>query len=251
MTAGSLLKTRIQDFLIDSLLHRGFMRERVEVLHLQTFLRRYAVDCVFDVGANDGGYGRRLRRLGYAGRIISFEPIPEVCDQLRRAAAGDPLWEVRQEALDEESRTVSFNVMSGSQFSSLHAPNTGAAANLDKLNSVERTVTLQTRRLDDAFPELQAAYGFRRPFLKLDTQGHDLSVFRGGANVVSNFVGLQSEMALTPLYKDAPLMQQSMDAYMAAGFRPSGFLPSNAGHFPHLHEIDCVMFNPAFTPERP
>lgn len=65
-------------------------------LHEQEHLRRLLpypdVDCVFDVGANVGSYGQKLRkRAGFKGRIISFEPIPWVADQLRQKAQQDDL----------------------------------------------------------------------------------------------------------------------------------------------------------------
>ena len=65
------------------------------------------MDCVFDIGANNGQYAQMLRKYaGYQGRIISFEPIPSAADKIRKLAAGDPLWTVEQIALDEEAEIV-------------------------------------------------------------------------------------------------------------------------------------------------
>ena len=41
-------------------------------------LHQQAIDAVIDVGANTGQYATRLRAAGWAGPILSFEPIPEV-----------------------------------------------------------------------------------------------------------------------------------------------------------------------------
>lgn len=42
---------------------------------------------VLDVGADRGQFGKRLRRDGYTGRIVSFEPVPHIADQLEKGAA--------------------------------------------------------------------------------------------------------------------------------------------------------------------
>jgi SAM-dependent methyltransferase len=43
--------------------------------HLAALLPQLAINCVVDVGANTGQFGAMLRRIGYAGRIVSFEPL--------------------------------------------------------------------------------------------------------------------------------------------------------------------------------
>ena len=45
-----------------------------------------AIDLVIDAGANRGQYARVLREEGWAGPIVSIEPIPEVGKMCRPAA---------------------------------------------------------------------------------------------------------------------------------------------------------------------
>ena len=47
--------------------------------HLGLILRQRAIDLVIDVGANAGQFGAGLRRIGYQGRILSFEPVASTC----------------------------------------------------------------------------------------------------------------------------------------------------------------------------
>ena len=50
------------------------------------------VNCVIDVGAHVGEFYQLLRHLGYVGRVVSFEPVPESFAKLKRVAATDPHW---------------------------------------------------------------------------------------------------------------------------------------------------------------
>jgi hypothetical protein len=64
-----------------------------------------------------------------------------------------------------------------------------------------------------------------RIWLKLDTQGHDLAAFAGLERHLDRVVGVQSEVAFTPLYDGAPEAWTHLEALAAKGFRLSGLTP--------------------------
>jgi FkbM family methyltransferase len=218
----------------------------MELETLSRFLSDFRVDCVFDVGANIGQYGARLRQTGYRGLIVSFEPNPSAFAKLQAEAEGDTKWIVKQLALDSEPRTLMFNVMRGHQFSSLHEPDHSQTDAFLGYNVVETQVQVSTAILDELFPVLQKEYRFSRPFLKMDTQGHDLHVVGGASRCLSRFVGLQSELSVTPIYKGGYDFTEALALYRSRGFKLTALVPNNCGHFPDVNEIDCVMYNSEF-----
>lgn len=246
------LRRRVIDAVVKPLgieiARKGSAWALMEPEQLRRFLARFRVDCVFDVGANTGQYASRLRHIGFHGLIVSFEPNPAAAAVLGKIARRDRSWLVKELALDSEARSLAFNVMEDSQFSSLHEPDHSSTAAFVDKNRVQRQITLQTDTIANLYPKLQAEYGFERPFLKLDTQGHDVDVVHGAGDVISKFVGLQSELGLTALYKGARNFREALDLYQALGFKLSALIPNNAGAFPDLNEVDCLMYNTAFTP---
>ena len=210
---------------------------------LGQFLRRFAVDVVFDVGANAGQYARMLRaRAGYTGHIISFEPIPEVAEQLRRETKGDPRWLVEEVALSREPGQATFNVMVNNRFSSLLQPNAQQASALANRNQVAREVPVRLDTAAAMYDKYQRLLGFERPFLKMDTQGNDLAVVEGAGHRLSKFVGLQSEMSVRLLYEGSIRFTEAIQTYERLGFALSALVPNNQGHFPDLLEFDCIMY---------
>jgi FkbM family methyltransferase len=221
-------------------------KRRIHLLPEQTHLRRLLahlnVDCVFDVGANTGQYASMLRRrAGYERRIISFEPLPEAAAAVRRKASRDPLWTVEEIALADSAGTRVFNVMASSEFSSLSEPKSDEVSTLAHLNQPVRRIMVEAETLATALPRLQAQYGFSQPFLKMDTQGFDLAVLRGAGDILSRFVGFQSELSVRRIYQQAADFREALTFYQSLGFDISAFVPNNGGHFPALIEIDCIM----------
>jgi FkbM family methyltransferase len=226
-----------------SIVPRGTLATMFEKEHLKRFLTEFKVDCVFDIGANDGQYAEMLREIGYLGPIVSFEPIPELAKRIREKAERDPNWYAEEIALDESEHTASFNVMQSSQFSSLKAPSHAETTRFENENQVAYALEVHTALLSTYFDRYQAKLGFGRPFLKMDTQGNDLAVARGAGARLASFVGLQSELAIKRIYASAADYRATLDFYHDAGFELSAFVPNNLGHFPVLIEIDCIMFN--------
>jgi len=224
----------------------GRIHQYPEILALRRFLSAFAVDCVFDVGANRGQYATMLRRdVGFSGHILSFEPNPEVFDILAGKARGDARWHVFPIALSDFDGTVPFHIMAAEQFSSLERPAEGLDDVFVERNRVKRTVDMQCRRLERVLPELAASHGFARPFLKMDTQGHDRAVCVGAADALGQMLGVQTELAVRPLYADAPDYRAMTDWLAERGFVPSAFFANNKGHFPLLVEMDGIFINRA------
>lgn len=206
----------------------------------------FDVDCVFDVGANYGQYATMLRRdVGYRGRIVSFEPIPAAVEKLRELSKNDPNWHIEAIALSDRDGEQTFHVMDDSEMSSLADRSDDRAI---RGPGAGHDVVVRTETLSHALARLRAEYGFRRPFLKLDTQGYDVRIVEASADSMREFVGLQSELAVRKIYTTSVDYKDAIAAYERLGFTLSALVPNNAGHFPLLVEIDCIMTRSDLVP---
>lgn len=208
--------------------------------HVASLLHHYRADCVLDVGANTGQYAKQLRRYGYRGRIVSFEPVPEITEKLRAAAADDPDWHVYPYALGREDRTDTINVVYGSMSSMLGPSDFGTTRY--KRFQRSREEKIEVRRLDGLLDKVLDGLDDPRPYLKMDTQGFDLEAYAGGGERVHEFVGMQSEVALMQIYEGMPRMNEAVSVYEADGFEITGMYPvTREEKTGRVLEFDCVM----------
>jgi FkbM family methyltransferase len=213
-----------------------------ERIHLRRFFEHFKVDCVFDVGANAGQYAQMLRtKIGYKHNIVSFEPIPALASELRRRALLDRHWYIEEIALDRESGAGIFHVMNNSQFSSLLKPHDNQLATLQDMNRIAHSIEVQRSTAAAQLKKYEEKLRFEHPFLKLDTQGADLAIIEGAGDLISRFVGIQTEVPIRQLYERGPNFTEVLTRLAELGFEPSAFVPNNEGHFPVLVEIDCIL----------
>lgn len=210
--------------------------------HLAEVLRTRAIGCVVDVGANAGQYGRLLRRIGYRGWIVSFEPDPAVFERLEKSARKDPRWLVQRLACGREDGTLPLHRMSSTDLSSFRAPTRRCGERFGSGAAVLGVESVPVRRLDGLADELFDGLGRDQLFLKMDTQGWDLEVFAGAAGLLDRIEGLQSELSVLPLYEGMPGYLDALAEYRRHGFEPSGFYPvfRDEGSL-ILGEVDCVL----------
>jgi FkbM family methyltransferase len=199
---------------------------------LETVLRRLDVNVVLDVGANRGQFGRKLRNLGYTGRIVSYEPVSVNLAELREAADGDPDWLVEGLALGDVDSTTDIHVAAGAgKLSSLLDSNEFGRKRFTNMRAeVAASETIQVRRLDAVCGRAVSGIDDPRLFLKLDTQGYDLQALAGAGDRLGDIVAMQSEVSCIPIYEGMPHLTQQIDAYEKAGFAAAGMFPVTWDH---------------------
>lgn len=118
---------------------------------------------VFDLGANVGYYTLLASKLARQGQVVAFEPEPRNAAFLRSniAANGCRNVDIRELAVSATSGVSRFKMGSG----------TGTGALADEGSLQVKTITLD---------EFVAASGLRPTHLKIDVEGAEIDVFRGG-----------------------------------------------------------------------
>jgi FkbM family methyltransferase len=211
----------------------------LEVQRSRLFEQR-RVDLVVDVGANAGQFGRALRR-SYAGELLSFEPASAAFKGLQAASAADKAWRPFRYALGDENTHLDLRLSPLSAFNSFFSTSHYCESRFGEAAVPTALERVPVRRLDELISELVPDVHQRRLFVKLDTQGFDLNVFRGMQGILDRVVAFQSEVSLRALYDGAPAWLECMRVYEAAGFHVGGMYPVTLDANGHPIEYDCLM----------
>jgi len=211
-----------------TLLHLGLDIQRArnslsEKAVLRQFFESTVIDVICDVGANIGQYHDLVREIGYAGHIVSFEPLSQAHAELERRAAADPKWIVAaRQAIGSEDGETSINIAGNSASSSIlpMLERHRVAAPYSEYTSKEM---VPLRRLDSvAGPYLK---GKTSGLLKIDTQGYEQEVLVGIQGVLSHFKAIQVEVSLVPLYGNQPLIGDLCNQLAKLGFQLRYIIP--------------------------
>jgi FkbM family methyltransferase len=232
-----------------SILRRiGFdvIRYNPQTTHEAALARLLAVreiDTVLDVGANEGQYATMVRRAGFRGKIISFEPLAGAHSKLKQAAARDPLWTVAPRmALGDHEGSLMMHVAANSVSSSalsmldahLHAAPESAYIGCEMV---------PVSRLDTIAEDMRV--GGQNLFLKIDVQGFEPKVLDGARRLLDRTQGVQLELSLVPLYDDETLFLPQVDCLARKGFELwsliPGFVDAETGR---TLQVDGIFFRP-------
>lgn len=172
----------------------------VHALQTVQALKAHDINVVFDVGANIGQFANELRKYGYTGKIISFEPLPQAYEEIVKRAKRDANWTVHPRcAVGEKMGEIKINVAANSVSSSilsmltLHENVAPESKYTDKESA--SLITL------DSVYELYCKPN-DKVFLKIDTQGYEMQVLEGASVTLDKCNGISIEMSLVPLYSD-------------------------------------------------
>lgn len=209
--------------------------------HLRNLFNLLRIDCVLDVGANYGQYGTLLRDLGYQGRIISFEPVAASYQRLLATAERDRNWDTYNFALGAVEEEREIHVTAASDFASFLPPSDFSRRTFGDVVAVDNLERVRIRKLDEIFPLVMEGPPARAIHLKMDTQGYDLEVLKGGESAMKQIIGLQSELSVLPVYDGMPDYLEALTTYRQAGFEVTGLFPvSHDRTTLTVIEFDCI-----------
>ncbi|MGV0043464.1 FkbM family methyltransferase [Mycobacterium colombiense] len=181
------------------------------------------VNVVFDIGSNTGQYAASLRKAGYQGRMVSFEPLSQPFATLERRASKDPLWECRRHALGDIDGTVSVNIAGNAAQSSSVLPMLKSHQDAFPPANYVGVEDVAVYRLDSVASQIL------RPndaiFLKIDVQGFEKQVLAGSESTLDSCVGMQLELSFLPLYEGSMLIPEALEWAYSMGFTLTGLLP--------------------------
>lgn len=182
-------------------------------------------------GGRCGGQHRPVCALspsyvGYAGPIVSFEPVYSLFDTLSARAAEDARWTVYPFVLGAASGDSPLHIMEGDTLHSFLPPTLSGIERLDSLTRIVRSETVSVRTLDEMLSREELS-SFRSVFLKMNTQGFDGEVLKGAGGSLSRIAALQSEISCIPIYRNMTDWLTSRKDFEERGFTVTGMFPVN------------------------
>lgn len=173
---------------------------------------------VVDVGAREAGAEVAWWQLDGLARQFGFEPAPDECARLNAGATqqgrAKKFFPV---ALAERPGVGTLHLTQDPACASLYPPDAQTIARYPDLEVAREVGRMQVEMSTmDTWWNAQS-----RPdigFIKLDTQGSEVDILRGGVATLQDTVGCEIEVEFTPIYQGQPLFAET-DAFM----RSQGF----------------------------
>ena len=172
------------------------------------------VRTIIDAGANDGQFAAMIHGVFPDAPILSFEPLPECQEPLRRVLRDMPGSKAFQIALGAEPGAGLFRRTSFSPCSSMLRPNDRLKAEVEHLTETS-TLEVPFARLDDVLEPLHPVPPL---LIKLDVQGYEKEVLAGAPKTLAAASIVVLEVAFVPLYENQPLFDDLYPMLRDCGF---------------------------------
>jgi FkbM family methyltransferase len=163
---------------------------------------------LLDVGAR-GGPQRKWVALSRLARL-DFQLVEPEAVEAQRLRRSWPRARIIQHALGEADGEAEFHANPDPGLSSLLPPQAAA------MGQAHAATRMLVRRFDTLCRQGEAA---RADFVKIDTQGFELSVLKGMGGTLDAVLGLELEAQFAPLYRGQSLFHEIYDWLTNRGFR--------------------------------
>ena len=210
-----------------------------DLVRRMKIVNQYHINTLIDIGANAGQYAVNMRKIGYCGKIISFEPLKSAFAELKKNSSKDNNWIVNNYALGNENAESRINFGSNSFFSSIlnMLPTVIKSAPEAVFTSQEE---IEIKKIDTVFNSFCTKKD--SVMIKIDTQGYEKNVLEGATESLKNIKIIQIEMSLVRLYENEMLFLEVINYLYDKGFQlfslENGFSDSTTGR---LLQVDGIF----------
>lgn len=202
------------------------------------YFRLNEKDLILDIGAANGATSLLLRKAFPESVIYSFEPLPEMYGLLTKAVSGFSNIIPINKGLGSVKRELNINLsqrITSSSFFEIekNISNEFFSENIKNVGSAKVAVST----LDDEIPADRNIN-----ILKMDVQGFELEVLKGGVKTLNRTAIVLVEMQNHDLYKGAPKYYDIDRFLISAGFELYDIIPS-IRQDKKLYEWDSIYIN--------
>jgi FkbM family methyltransferase len=204
-------------------------------------LRAYEIRTIIDVGANVGQFAQFARANFPDARIVAFEPLPDAVAALDELARRDSNVEVVACALGEREEHSSIYLHRQHSPSSSLLKTTQHSHDLYPFTQSQAEISVPVRRLDSAVEALDRPL-IPETLVKIDVQGYESHVIRGGAATIGAARACIVEVNRDSLYVGQANFEEIVALLAALGLVYSGNLSQ-------VHAVDghVIYFDALFV----
>lgn len=216
-------------------------RERQEYLQLRPALNIGPGLVIYDIGANEGHFAAFTAKLNSVSKVYCFEPAAGVFAGLTERLASCRKVRCYPLGLSDRSGTQMIHV---NRFS----PSTSLLP-MEQLHRDEFPYTTETREEMVQVATLREAvqtHALLPPdFIKIDVQGVEDRVIRGGEEIVQQARFCMVELSLTSLYEGSLLITDMNALMRQLGFRLVRIVGETVGQSGEILQVDGFFENSA------
>lgn len=163
----------------------------------QRLINNLKVASIIDVGANAGQWIKAVNPSNLTGTVWCFEPLEVPYKKLEKSAKGYPNVKVFKLAFsDFTGQSQMFVASNGGASSSINAPT--EHLNLHSAIKFSKRETIDVSTIDEFFSKHELLLPV---YLKIDTQGHEWNVIKGGTKTLTNVAVIELESCMTAQYQ--------------------------------------------------
>jgi FkbM family methyltransferase len=221
----------------------GFDLIRVYRVPKSTFvgLRQLPIRTIIDVGANRGQFALEARAVFPRARLVCFEPQPQAFEALQHLAAMHPARiSAVNVALGESEGMAKMQVHLDWDYSSSLLSTTGLAHELYPQQVRQTTIDVPMTTLDTFYASERTAIE-PEILVKIDAQGYDDRVIRGGRVLFGKARACIVEINLDNLYQDQGTFRGIFLLLDELGYRYVGNMDQTYDTDGHIVFIDAVF----------